>query len=334
MLTSPVIIRQTTMNSRSYINRKWLNFLQSLLIMAAMTGILAFLGWLIAGKTGIVWAFVTGMAILIVSSFFSSWPTILRMYNARFLTPGQAPTLYRTLGEISRKAGLYRNPDLFYIPSTAVNAFSMGHKKKPVIAVTDGLLRTLDLRELRAVLAHEISHVRNNDIKIMNIADVVSRMTAMLALGGQILLFINLPLILSQGYHISWWIIAVLIMAPTISTIMQMALSRTREFDADTDAAMLTSDPLGLARALAKLEYTAPNLFMGIFRPGKKTDLPSMLRTHPRTKDRINRLISLAQDIKEQTYATQESEYLVLPASISGLKTGLGGGFWRNFFNI
>ncbi len=109
------------MNSRSYINRRWLNYLQSLLIMAAMTGILAFLGWLIAGKTGIVWAFVTGMAILIASSFFSSWLTILRMYNARFLTPGQAPTLYRTLGEISRKAGLYRNPALFYIPSTAVN---------------------------------------------------------------------------------------------------------------------------------------------------------------------------------------------------------------------
>jgi heat shock protein HtpX len=300
---------------RNYMGRKWLNFFQSLLIITAMSGLLALLGWLIAGKSGVVWAFVTGAAALIVSAGLSPWSMVLRMYNARFLRPEQAPALYQTLDLISRRAGLNRNPDLFYIPSHAVNAFSMGNKKRPIITVTDGLLRTLNLRELGAVLAHEISHIRNNDIKIMNMADVVSRMTALLALSGQILLFINLPLIITEGYYISWWIIAVLILAPTISTIMQLALSRTREFDADIDAAMITNDPMGLAQALAKLEYKTPGWLMGILRPGKKTDLPSILRTHPRTKDRIERLISLAEDIKGQEHDHTEPEYLVLPVS-------------------
>ncbi len=305
------------MNARSYINRKWLNFIQSLMIISAMSLILALLGWLIAGSTGVVWAFVTGAAVLIISSRLSTWPMLLRVYKARLLRPEQAPVLYQNLQVLSRRAGLGNDPALFYIPSLSVNAFSMGDRKSPVIALTDGLLRTLNLRELRAVMAHEISHIRNNDLTIMNIADVVSRMTAILALGGQILLFINLPLILMEGYHISWWIIITLILAPTISTVMQLALSRTREFDADTDAAMLTQDPQGLAMALAKLEYTSPGWLSGVFMPGKKTDLPSILRTHPRSKDRIDRLLSLAQDSGHEHISGQGPEYLVLPASIS-----------------
>ncbi len=306
------------MNPRTYINRKWLNFLQTMMIIAAMSGILALLGWLIAGKTGVVWAFTTAAAVFTVSSYFSSWAMIMRMYNARLLGPEQAPLIYQNMNIISRRAGLSTNPALFYIPSPAVNAFSMGNRKKPIIAVTDGLLRSLNLREIRAVLAHEISHIRNNDIKIMNIADIVSRMTALLALGGQILFFINLPLIFMEGYHISWWIIITLILAPTISTIMQLALSRTREFDADSDAAMFTSDPEGLARALAKLEYTSPDWLMGIFRPGKKTDLPSILRTHPRSKDRIDRLMRMAQDYNPN----YDPKYPGLSASMYGLGSG------------
>ncbi len=285
------------MNSYSYISRKWLNFLQSVLIMAVMSGMLGLLGWLIAGSIGVLWAFFTGGTVLLASSLFSAWPMVLRMYNARFLSPEQAPELYSILLQISRKAGLYRNPALFYIPGPAINAFSVGNRKNPVIAVTQGLLRSLNSREIRAVLAHEVSHIRNNDIRIMTIADAVSRLTALLALGGQILLFINLPLILMQGYHVSWWIIAVLVLAPTMSTIMQLALSRTREFAADMDAAMITSDPMGLAQALTKLEYHSVDWIMGILRPGKKPDIPSVLRTHPKTKDRINRLIALSRDM-------------------------------------
>ena len=321
------------MNSRSYINRKWVNLLQTILIIAAMSGILALLGWLVAGKTGVVWAFFTGIAVLIISSGLSSWSVVLRMYNASPLRPEQLPVLYRDLSVISRKAGLHNTPVLFYIPSQAVNAFSMGNRKSPVIAVTNGLLRTLNLRELRAVLAHEISHIRNNDIKIMNIADVVSQMTALLALGGQLLLIINLPLILMEGYHISWWIIALLILAPGISTVMQMALSRTREFDADMDAAMLTNDPIGLAQALSKLEYSAPGWLTGILLPRKKADLPSILRTHPKTEQRIDRLISLSQDLKYEDNLENGPDRLFLPASIPELKPrGRKGIFNIRFF--
>lgn len=152
------------------------------------------------------------------------------------------------------------------------------------------------------------------------IITAMSGILTLLALSGHILLFINLPLIITEGYYISWWIIAVLILAPTISTIMQLVLSRTREFDADIDAAMITNDPMGLVQALAKLEYKNPGWLMGILRPGKKTDLPSILRTHPRTKDRIERLISLAEDIKGHEHDHPESGYPVLPVSTPALR--------------
>ncbi|WP_051617280.1 zinc metalloprotease HtpX [Desulfonatronovibrio hydrogenovorans] len=301
------------MNSKNYTGHKWLNLFHSVLIISVMAGLLILLGWLMAGRTGILWALAAGGVLSAGSWMFSPWPAlVLHAYKAGRLKPEQIPALYEILGKISHKAGLIRTPDLYYVPSPAINAFSLGNRKRPVIAVTGGLLEALDLRELQAVLAHEISHIRNNDTRIMNMADAVSRLTGFMALGGQILLLINLPLILMEGYRISWWAIAVLILAPTVSAIMQLALSRTREWDADLDAALLTNDPLGLARALARLEYKVPVWWSGFLFPGRKSDLPSILRTHPRTEDRIKRLISLAQDNKKQT-RNPGYGYLALP---------------------
>ncbi|WP_291318985.1 zinc metalloprotease HtpX [Desulfonatronospira sp.] len=299
------------MNIKTYISRKWINMLHSVLILSGMAVILCLLGWLIAGRPGIVWAFIIGTAVVIITSRISP-QAVLRMHNARLLDYRHAPKLHSMVSELSTRAGLSFQPVLFYIPSPGINAFSVGQKKNAAVALTDGMLRSLSYREILGVMAHEISHIRNNDIWIMNLAEAASRVTGLLSLTGQFLLLLNLPLILTQDYHISWWIIILLIFAPTLSTIMQLSLSRTREFDADMDAAMLTNDPMGLARALAKLEYTTRSWLDRFIRPGQKSGLPSFLLTHPRTEDRIQRLISLAGDINEQTWPAPDHSYMDL----------------------
>jgi heat shock protein HtpX len=179
-----------------------------------------------------------------------------------------------------------------------MNAFAVGTQRNAAIGLTDGILRGLELRELTGVLAHEMSHIRNNDMRSMNIADVVTRITNLFSTFGKFLLFLNLPLILMGTYAISWWAILLLIIAPTLSGLLQLALSRTREFDADLDAVQLTHDPIGLMRALQKLEYHSANLWQQVLFPGRGVPDPSIFRTHPHTKDRVARL----QELSTQEY--------------------------------
>ena len=110
---------------------------------------------------------------------------------------------------------------------------------------------------------------------------------------GQFMLLLNLPLLLTSGYHVSWIAILVLIFAPTIVVLLQLALSRTREFDADLDSALLTGDPQGLASALVKMERYQRGWISRIFFPGYRERQPSVLRTHPQTKERVERLLEL-----------------------------------------
>lgn len=271
------------------------NRLHSLLLLISMLLLLVFLGWLIAGQQGIIWAIVLGG----LSLFFggqASPQLVLRMYRARPLTAQEAPQLYQILGELARRANLPTVPTLYYIPTRMLNAFAVGTQRNAAIGVTDGLLRSLNLRELTGVLAHEMSHIRNNDMRSMNIADVVTRITNLFSTFGKFLLFLNLPLILMGSYTVSWWAILLLIFAPMLSGLLQLALSRTREFDADLDAVQLTHDPVGLMNALQKLENHATNLWQQILMPGRGVPDPSIFRTHPHTKDRIARLQALSTE--------------------------------------
>jgi heat shock protein HtpX len=161
-------------------------------------------------------------------------------------------------------------------------------------------LRQLTLRELAGVIAHEISHIRNNDMSVMGLADLVSRMTNMLALFGQLLVVVNLPLYLLTGAAVPWLAIGLLMIAPTITALLQLALSRTREFDADLGAVALTGDPQGLASALARLESQRGSLWERVFLPGRREPEPSLLRTHPRTEERIERLLELSREERPQ----------------------------------
>ena len=186
-------------------------------------------------------------------------------------------------------AGLPRVPRLYRVPAPALNAFAAGSREDPAIALTDGLLMSLEPRELAGVLAHELSHVRARDVWVMTLAAVVGRMTSLMSFFGQMLLFILIPVSLFTGQGVPLLAIVLLIFAPTISGLLQLALSRTREFDADVGAIELTGDPRGLASALAKLERQRGGWMQRLF----MARAPSWLMTHPSTDERIRRLMAL-----------------------------------------
>ena len=270
----------------------WLNRLQSLALLTFMGGFLALLGWLLWGGEGVVMLLLAGGVGVIMNPTFSPrW--VMSLYGASRIVTESAPALSAAVARLAERAQLPARPELYYVPSRLLNAFAVGSRRRSAIAVTDGLLRQLDLREVIAVLAHEMSHIRNNDLWVMGLADMFSRSTSLLSLMGQLLLLMNIPLLLIGAATINWWVILLLILAPNLSAIAQLALSRTREYDADLNAARLTGDPEGLARALVKIEQVQGGWLERIFLPGRRVPDPSLLRSHPHTSDRVERLMSL-----------------------------------------
>ncbi len=281
------------MNTETFREHRVLNVLQTVALLGGMAGLLAALGWLLWGGEGIVWALL-GAALLLVFSPGLSPAFTLRLYGARRLEPWEAPELHRIVEALSARAGLARAPALHYVPSQVMNAFALGTRESAAVAVSDGLLRTMTRRELAGVLAHELTHVRYNDTWVMGVADLFSRVTGLLSGLGQILLLLNLPLMLLYGEAVNWLAVLLLIFAPTLSALMQLALSRTREYDADLGAAELTGDPRGLASALQKMERMQGGFLERILFPGRRLPEPSLLRTHPPTEERVRRLLALA----------------------------------------
>lgn len=268
------------------------NCAQSAVLLAGMAALLAACGWALAGLEGVVCALLAGGISLAFTPRLSP-KMALSLYGARPIHRSELPEVSDLLARITARAGLPWPPRLHYIPSRMPNAFAVGHRNEAAIVVTDGLLRGLTLRELAGVLAHEVSHVRNGDLWIMGLADALGRVTSTMSLLGLFLLLANLPLLLLGAIAVPWPLVVLLLLAPTVVNLLQLALSRTREFDADLDAAGLTGDPRGLAAALAKLERTQAGLLETLFLPGRRVPGPSLLRTHPDTRARIDRLLSL-----------------------------------------
>lgn len=285
------------MNQFHLLRHTLLNRLQTLSLILFIGGYLVLLGYLIWGRDGIVWLLLAGAVIVLVSPTASP-QLVMRLYRARPLHRSEAPELYRILEQLAERAGLSVLPTLYYLPSRMVNAFAVGSPQQAAVAVTEGLLNTLDYRELSGVLAHEISHIRNNDIRVMGLADMASRLTSTLSTVGQFLLLINLPLILFSNVQVNWLLVLILLFAPQLSALAQLGLSRTREYDADLNAAQLTGDPEGLAQALVKLERRQRGLWR-ILMPGYQIPEPSLLRTHPPTEERVRRLLELKQPVED-----------------------------------
>lgn len=268
------------------------NALHTALLLAAMAALAGFLGWAIFGSAALVgWALAGAALVALVHEVSPAF--VLRLTGAQAIAPGAAPRLYALAESLAARAGLARVPRLYYLSTRVMNAFAAGSRANAAIAVSDGLLRNLDARELAGVLAHEFAHLRSNDLRVMTLADVVARMTAFLSLAGQMMLVVLVPLALVTPLEVPWLALVALLFAPTVSLALQLALSRTREYDADVAAAELTGDPRGLALALEKLERLQGGWMERLFMARS----PRWLRTHPATGERIRRLLALERDL-------------------------------------
>lgn len=282
------------------------NGLKTAMLFGVMWAVLLGIGGLIAGGTGNsmwIWWFAGGGLISTFISYWSSDTIAIRSMGAQPVTEEQAPTIYRIVRELSQKAG-QPMPRLYVSPSESPNAFATGRNPKhAAVCCTVGILRILDERELRGVLGHELMHVYNRDILTSSVAAAIAGLITSVA---QFFLIFGGA---GRGnndnngnpFAIIGAILAALL-APLAAGLIQMAISRTREYDADEDGARLTGDPMALASALRKLErgVSATPLpaterlenvsHLMIANPFRGGGVTRLFATHPPMDERIKRL--------------------------------------------
>ncbi len=302
----------------------WRNTAQTLLLVLALLAIAGMTGYLLLGVDGLKIALLASGVALIIEPTAAARMT-LALYRARPIRPAEAPALARLVETLAARAGLPSTPTLHYVPSPVVNAFAVGNRRHAAIALSDGLLRTLSWRELAGALAHEIAHIAANDLRVMGLADYVSRLTHLFSLVGQVVLLLSLPAWLTGTAPVNPWAMLLLIFAPHLALIAQLGLSRVREFDADLGAARLTGDPRGLAQALAKIERVSRS-WRAWLMPGWGNPEPSWLRTHPHTEERVARLLALEED---KALHPWEAELPLFPARRLPPPRWRLGGHWR-----
>lgn len=269
------------------------NAAQTALLILTMAAILCVVAYLFAGLFGVV---VAAMVTAGIAALSRSIPKemILRLYRAKRVGTAEFPLGHALMRDLAQRAELPRTPDLYVIPSEAPNAFAVGARDNAAVAVTVGLLNLLNPRELAGVLGHEVSHIHNGDLGVMSLADGMTRVARALAFSGFALLIGGVvAALLGAPSPAPWHLAPILIFAPVAMTFAQLALSRTREFDADHDGAQFSGDPLALASALKKLTRWQGARLDEMILTGRRAPEPSALRTHPPTEERVERLEAL-----------------------------------------
>jgi heat shock protein HtpX len=280
------------------------NRTKTLALLAALTALLLWGGQLLAGQTGLVIAIFFAAAMNLGAYWFSD-KIVLRMYGAQEIGPAESPDLYGLVQGLAMRAGLPA-PRVYIIPEDTPNAFATGRNpRNAAVAVTEGLLRMLRRDELEGVIAHELGHIRNRDTLIMAVAATIAGALSHLAnmamwgmmLGGRS------EDEESEGGGMLGGLLGMLI-APFAASMIQMAISRTREFVADESAARITRNPMALANALRKIEVwsrrvpmesaTPATAHLFIVNPLTGGGLLRLFSTHPPTEERIARLEAMA----------------------------------------
>ncbi len=281
-----------------------MNRIKTLMLLAALTALLLWAGQALGGATGLWFALFAAAAMNLGAYWFSD-KIVLRMYHAQEVSPAESPELHAMVRDLAIRANLPM-PRVYLIPEEAPNAFATGRNpQNGIVAVTEGLLRILDRREVAAVIAHELGHIKNRDTLIMSVAATLAGALSMLAnaamwgslFGG------SQSSEEEEGGSPLAGLLGVLI-APVAATLVQMSISRAREFLADAAAARYTGDPLALARALRKIEARNEEVPMEagspatahlfIHNPFSAEGLASLFRTHPPTEQRVARLEAMA----------------------------------------
>jgi len=274
------------------------NWFKTTLLLAALTALIVWIGNIFGGRQGMIFAFILAMGM----NFFSYWfsdKIVLRMYRAREVTPGQNPELYEMVSYISQNAGLPM-PGIFVIPEKAPNAFATGRNPEhAVIAVTEGLLNLMNKEEVMGVLSHEMAHIRNRDILIGSIAATMAGAIIILASMARWSAIFGGGSDDDEGGLGAIGLIIMSILAPIAAMLIQMAISRSREYLADSTGSGFIGKPGALANALEKLgTYSKripmpaqPNTaHMFIVNPLTRGSLANLFSTHPPLEERIARL--------------------------------------------
>ncbi|HIV71090.1 MAG TPA: zinc metalloprotease HtpX [Candidatus Aquabacterium excrementipullorum] len=278
------------------------NMMKTAILMAAITALFMAIGGMIGGRSGMMLALVVALGM----NFFSYWfsdKMVLKMYNAREVDATTAPRFYAMVQELAAKAQLPM-PRVYLINEDAPNAFATGRNPdNAAVAATTGIMQVLSERELRGVMAHELAHVKHRDILISTISATMAGAISMLAnfamfFGGRD----------SEGRPANPIAgIAVAILAPLAASLIQMAISRAREFEADRGGAEISGDPQALASALEKIHRYAQGIpleaaerhpetaQMMIMNPLSGGGLRGLFSTHPATEERVARLLDMAR---------------------------------------
>jgi heat shock protein HtpX len=266
----------------------------SALLLAAMAALLSYCGWVIAEVDGIVWSLLGGVVMFLVIRRAPPG-LVLHAIGARRVARWEAPELYEIIEALCRRAGLDHIPHLCWVGERFPVAFTIGAGEATTIALSEGLVRGMTAREIRGILAHEIVHVRNGDLALMQLAMVVGQLTRTVSQLAFLLVFFSLFLRTVSAPNFPIVPLVVLAVAPLGVGLLQLALSRTREGEADLEAAELTGDPHGLASALMKLRRQEQMLLRGRFPNAAQLRVPSLFRDHPATEERIQALLAMTQ---------------------------------------
>lgn len=272
------------------------NWLKTGVLMAAIMALFGALGGMLGGSQGMLLALLLGGAMNVFSYWFSD-QMILKMYRAQEVDEASSPYLYRLVSDLAGRAGLPM-PRVYIIDEAQPNAFATGRSPEhAAVAATTGILQLLSARELRGVMAHELAHVQHRDILISTISATMAG--AISALANFAMFFGGRD---SEGRHNPVAAILVAILAPLAASLIQMAISRAREFEADRGGAGISGDPGALADALAKMEAYARGIPMAtaeahpetaqmmIVNPLSGGGIAGLFSTHPATEERIARL--------------------------------------------
>ncbi len=279
-----------------------MNYARTALLLAVLTAIFVALGAAVGGKSGLVFAFFAAM----VMNAFSLWKSdtaVLRMFNAQEVDDRSAPEYVQLVRDLAKRAGLPM-PKVYLINEDAPNAFATGRSPEhAAVAATTGILRVLSDRELRGVMAHELAHVKHRDILISTISATMAG--AISALANFAMFFGGRDENGRPANPIAS--IAVAILAPLAASLIQMAISRAREFEADRGGAEISGDPQALAMALDKIHRYAQGIpfeaaeqhpataQMMIMNPLSGGTIANLFSTHPATEERIARLMEMAR---------------------------------------
>lgn len=294
---------QANLNPEATRRHNFRNTLHTVVLIAGTGLLMGLMAYSVLGFLGLIGAAVFG-AFAMAGLGRMSPKMVLNLYKARPLDEREMPELHQLVRELTARADLPAVPQLYYVPTKMLNAFAVGRPEDSAIAVTDGLLRSMNMRQIAGIIAHETAHIVNGDLKVMGLADVLNRITSFMSTLG----LIGVPIVFGTGVNIPLLGLGLMIFAPTIGGLLQLGLSRAREYDADLDGATLTGDPEGLASALKFLEERQRGVWEGMLLPGGRMPQPSILRTHPKTEDRIARLMALSQTVKEQIVVRSEND--------------------------